>query len=118
MFQTYCKNREGLPRAWSCIIRANAFTAKYVPLLETAAKERDVELQTVHIRGQKTTRKCPVSFTTFSLFRDGEFVTHEILSEKKFDKSYIRLTAVKDNYPAAASPKFHLGLPKPGIPIP
>ncbi len=30
------------------------------------------------------TNQCP--FTTFSLFYDGQFVTHEILSEKKFDK--------------------------------
>ncbi len=32
------------------------------------------------------TNQCPSPFTTFSLFYDGQFVTHEILSEKKFDK--------------------------------
>lgn len=31
-------------------------------------------------------QNAPLSFTTLSLFYDGQFVTHEILSEKKFDK--------------------------------
>lgn len=31
-------------------------------------------------------QNAPSPFTTFSLFYDGQFVTHEILSEKKFDK--------------------------------
>lgn len=62
------------------------FTAKYVPLLEKMANERNVAFQTVHIRTKEDAQNAPTPFTTFSLFYNGEFVTHEILSEKKFEK--------------------------------
>ena len=31
-------------------------------------------------------QNAPVPFTAFSLFYNGGFITHEILSEKKFEK--------------------------------
>ncbi len=62
------------------------FTAKYVPLLEEMAKNRKAPFQSVHIQTREDAQNAPSPFTTFSLFYDGQFVTHEILSEKKFDK--------------------------------
>lgn len=62
------------------------FTAKYVPLLEETVKARGVAFQPVHIQKREEAQSAPSPFTTFSLFCNGEFVTHEILSEKKFDK--------------------------------
>ena len=62
------------------------FTAKYVPILEELAKKRNIEFQTVHIQTRETAQNAPTPFTTFSLFYNGEFITHEILSEKKFEK--------------------------------
>ena len=62
------------------------FTAKYVPILENMAKARNVALRSVHIQTKEDAQKAPSPFTTFSLFYDGQLVTHEILSEKKFDK--------------------------------
>lgn len=62
------------------------FTAKYVPLLEDMAKARNAVFQTVHIQTREAAQNAPSPFTTFSLFYDGRLVTHEILSEKKFDK--------------------------------
>lgn len=62
------------------------FTAKYVPLLEEAAKMRNIPFKSVHIQTKEEAQNAPTPFTTFSLFYDGEFVTHEILSEKKFEK--------------------------------
>lgn len=62
------------------------FTAKYVPLLEEMAKNRKAPFQSVHIQTREEAQNAPSPFTTFSLFYDGQFVTHEILSEKKFDK--------------------------------
>ena len=62
------------------------FTAKYVPLLESMAGERDVPFHTVHIQTREEAQNAPTPFTTFSLFHDGKFITHEILSEKKFEK--------------------------------
>ncbi len=62
------------------------FTAKYVPLLEKIAKKRSVDFQVVHILTREQAQNVPAPFTTFSLFYNGEFATHEILSEKKFEK--------------------------------
>lgn len=62
------------------------FTAKYVPALENMARERRAVFQAVHIRTREDAQSAPSPFTTFSLFYDGRLVTHEILSEKKFDK--------------------------------
>lgn len=62
------------------------FTAKYVPLLETIAKDRGVDLQSIHIATTEEAQNAQSPFTTFSLYYNGEFITHEILSEKKFGK--------------------------------
>lgn len=62
------------------------FTAKYVPLLEEMAEKRGVDLHVVHIQTREGAQNAPSPFTTYSLFYDGRFVTHEILSEKKFEK--------------------------------
>lgn len=62
------------------------FTAKYVPILEGIAKAHGAELKSVHIETAKDAQNVPTPFTTFTLFFDGEFITHEILSEKKFEK--------------------------------
>jgi ribosomal protein S18 acetylase RimI-like enzyme len=62
------------------------FTAKYVPLLENMARLRGVDLTVTHIQSKDEAQNAPSPFTTFSLFYNGELVTHEILSEKKFEK--------------------------------
>ena len=62
------------------------FTAKYVPLLENMAKARNAVFQSVHIQTREEAQNAPTPFTTFSLFYDGQLITHEILSEKKFEK--------------------------------
>lgn len=62
------------------------FTAKYVPLLEQVARENNAQLHTVHITTKEQAQSAPVPFTTFALFHKGKFITHEILSEKKFEK--------------------------------
>lgn len=62
------------------------FTSKYVLLLEEIAKKRSVDFRAVHILTREQAQNAPTPFTTFSLFYNGEFVTHEILSEKKFEK--------------------------------
>ena len=62
------------------------FTAKYVPLLESIAKKKGIDFQAVHILTKEQAQNALTPFTTFSLFYRGEFITHEILSEKKFEK--------------------------------
>lgn len=65
------------------------FTAKYVPILEELAKKRNAPFQAVHIQTREQAQNALVPFTTFSLFYNGEFITHEIQSEKKFERILI-----------------------------
>ncbi len=59
-------------------------TAKYAPLIASMAREQGVEFKLVHLRTTKDAQQAPTPFTTYGLFHNGEFVTNEILSEKKF----------------------------------
>lgn len=65
------------------------FTAKYVPILADMAKKKNIDLQVIPITTREQAQNAPIPFTTFSLFYNGEFITHEILSEKKFEKIMI-----------------------------
>lgn len=67
------------------------FTAKYVPLLEAAAREAGAEFHTVHIISREQAQNSPCPFTTFALYYDGRFITHEILSVSKFQKLFSEL---------------------------
>lgn len=62
------------------------FTAKYVPVIEEIAKFRKADFKLVHIVSKEQAQNAPSPFTAYSLFYKGEFVTHEILSDKKFEK--------------------------------
>lgn len=62
------------------------FTAKYVPVLEQAAKEHNISFKSILINSKEEAQNMPVASTTYALFLDGKFVTNEILSEKKFFK--------------------------------
>ena len=66
-------------------------TAKYVPVLVDAAAERGIKIQPVHIESREAAQNAPNPFTTYALYRDGEFLTNEILSEKSFDKLLTRM---------------------------
>ena len=62
------------------------FTAKYVPVLEQAAKEYNIPFKSILINSKEDAQNMPVASTTYALFLDGKFVTNEILSKKKFLK--------------------------------
>lgn len=59
------------------------FTAKYVPIVEECARKQNVPLKTIKLETREQAQKAPAPFTSYSLFYDGEYVTNEILSEKK-----------------------------------
>jgi len=61
-------------------------TAKAIPLLQAKAQEIGVELKIIHLESQKVARYIPCVYTTFALFHNKEFVTHEILTPAKFEK--------------------------------
>lgn len=62
------------------------FCAKYVPVIEKIAGENGVKFQSIHIGDRESARNAPTPVTNYALFRDGEYITNEILSEKKFLK--------------------------------
>lgn len=62
------------------------FTAKYVPIIEDIARENGVKFRSVHIESKEAAQNAPTPITTYALFRDGEYLTNEILSDKKFLK--------------------------------
>ena len=86
-FRNTVQSHEKMPKGFVLYYTNQCpFTAKYVPLLENMAQARGIELHVVHIQSGEEARNAPSQFTTFSLFYNGELVTHEILSEKKFEK--------------------------------
>lgn len=45
-----------------------------------------LEFTAIHIATTEEAQNAPIPFTSFSLFFNGEFLTHEIPSEKRFEK--------------------------------
>lgn len=60
------------------------FTAKYVPLIESAAAQAGAMFQSRLIDSREKAQNAPAAWTNYALFYNGAFVTHEILSVKKF----------------------------------
>lgn len=61
-------------------------TAKAVPLLEKKAKELGIPLKTIRLEKPKDFRAVRGLYTAFTLFFNGEFVTHEIPTPAAFVK--------------------------------
>lgn len=60
------------------------YTAKYVPLIESLAAEKGVPFKSVRLDSREKAQAAPAAWTNYALFYNGAYVTHEILSEKKF----------------------------------
>ncbi|MFA5584668.1 MAG: GNAT family N-acetyltransferase [Bacteriovoracaceae bacterium] len=58
------------------------FTDVYVDLLQSAFKRQKLLLDIHHIQSKEEAQNAPCPFTTYSVFINGKFVTHEILREK------------------------------------
>ena len=62
------------------------FTAKYVPLIEDLARAKSILFKTIRFETTEEAQNAPAPFTSYSLFYNGEFVTNEIMSDKKFGR--------------------------------
>ena len=60
------------------------FTAKYVPLIEACARQRDIPFQSILLDSREKAQNAPAAWTNYALFYNGKYLTNEILSEKKF----------------------------------
>lgn len=59
--------------------------------LREAARAKGVPFRAYRITSKEQAQQSPAVWTTFALYYDGKFVTHEILSVNKFDKLLDRL---------------------------
>ena len=62
------------------------FTHYWVPRVEAVAEEHNIPLKTIHIISREQAQNMPAPVTTYALFKDGEFLTQGIQSDKKFLK--------------------------------
>lgn len=86
-FKTCVKQPQSMNKGFSLYYSNQCpFTAKYVPILAAIAEAHGAALTLRHIDTRAKAQSAPCPFTAFSLYYDGEFITHEIQSEKKFEK--------------------------------
>lgn len=62
------------------------FNAKYVPILEKTAIENGIGFHAIHITSKEEAQNAPTPITTYALFREGIYLTNEVLNDKKFLK--------------------------------
>lgn len=60
------------------------YTYYWVPRVEETAKEHNIPFKAIHITTKEAAQNVPAPVTTYALFRNGEFVTQSIQSDKKF----------------------------------
>lgn len=61
-------------------------TDKYVKLIKNHAKENNVDFTVHKIQTLEQAQASPTPFTIYSIYKDGEFITNEIMTIKKFDE--------------------------------
>lgn len=78
-----CDSKNGLTIYYS---NSCPFTEYYVAEVEVVAAEKGFAVKTIKIDTKEQAQRHWVPFTKYSVFRDGKFVTHQILNEGYFNK--------------------------------
>ena len=65
------------------------FTSKYVSMVKEFAEERDIQINIIKYESKEQAQNSNTPFTTYSLYYNGQFITHEILNDKKFEDIFI-----------------------------
>ena len=55
-----------------------------MPRVQEAAREHGIPLKAIRITDRESAQSVPAPVTTYALFRDGQFLTQAIQSDKKF----------------------------------
>ena len=58
----------------------------YMPIIEEIAKVKAIPFRTIQFKTKEEAQNAPAPSTSYCLFYNGEFLTNEILSDKKFEK--------------------------------
>lgn len=62
------------------------FNGKYVPIIESVAKENNVPFRAIRITTKEEAQSVPSPCTTYAMFYNGSFLTNEQLNDKRFLK--------------------------------
>lgn len=62
------------------------FNADYVDIMIETAAKYNIPCEKIKIENLEQAKDLPTPFGIFSVFYNGEFLSHEVMSEKKFDK--------------------------------
>ena len=60
-------------------------TDKYAPIIQAHAESKGHKFTIHKIETLQQAQSSPTPFTIYSVYKDGEFVTNEILTAKKYD---------------------------------
>ena len=67
-----------------CFIEYIPAENAWVPRVQEVAKEHGIPFKVIHITDKESAQNVPAPVTTYALFRDGQFLTQSIQSDKKF----------------------------------
>lgn len=62
------------------------FNAKYVPVIEGIAKEKNIQFKAIHLQSRDEAQNAPTPITNYALFVDGIYLTNEQMNDKRFLK--------------------------------
>ena len=57
-------------------------------MIKSYAKENQIDLTLIKFENKEQAQNSPTPFTTYSIYNNGKFITHEILNEKKFESLF------------------------------
>ncbi|WP_411844572.1 GNAT family N-acetyltransferase [Schinkia azotoformans] len=78
-----------------CYTAQCPFAGGVLEELRRVAESKGVPFNTHRLKTKEEAQNAPTIWTTFGIFYDGEFITHEIMSVNKFEKLLTRLMKVK-----------------------
>ncbi|MCF8373987.1 MAG: YoaP domain-containing protein [Bacteroidales bacterium] len=87
--QARCENKNGIVVYYSNTCPFNEYYVNTV--LKDFAKMKNIPLDIIEITSQQTGRNMPVPWIIHSLFYNGEYLTHELKSEKGLEKLFGKL---------------------------
>lgn len=68
------------------------FNADYVDVMIETAGKYDIPCEKIKVESLEQAKELPTPFGIFSVFYNGEFLSHEVMSEKKFDNVLNKVT--------------------------
>lgn len=78
-----CSNKKGFTFIYS---NQCPFMEEYAGLLSEVSKSKKISLKIKKLENYKEAQQIGSPFGTLGIYYNGEFKTHELLSEKKFEK--------------------------------